>query len=53
MLRDARKVYLAAVHDAPSLMLTNDLANALEDASDHLLTAGYALRDVAFDGVHQ
>jgi uncharacterized protein Yka (UPF0111/DUF47 family) len=53
MLRDARKVYLSAVHDAPSLMLTNDLANALEDASDHLLTAGYALRDVAFDGAQQ
>jgi uncharacterized protein Yka (UPF0111/DUF47 family) len=53
MLRDARRVYLAAVQDAPSLMLTNDLANALEDASDHLLAAGYALRDVAFDGAQQ
>jgi hypothetical protein len=30
-------------------MLANDLASALESASDRLLTAGYALRDVAFD----
>jgi len=49
MLRDARRVILGAVRDAPSLMLANDLAVALESASDHLLTAGYTLRDVAFD----
>jgi uncharacterized protein Yka (UPF0111/DUF47 family) len=49
MLRDARRVILGAVQDAPSLMLANDLAAALEAASDHLLTAAYALRDVAFD----
>jgi uncharacterized protein Yka (UPF0111/DUF47 family) len=49
LLRDARRVILAAVADAPSLMLANDLAAALESASDRLLTAGYALRDVAFD----
>jgi uncharacterized protein Yka (UPF0111/DUF47 family) len=49
MLRDARRVILDAMHDAPSLMLANDLAIALEAASDRLLTAGYALRDVAFD----
>jgi uncharacterized protein Yka (UPF0111/DUF47 family) len=48
-LRDARRVILGAVQDAPSLMLANDLAAALEAASDRLLTAGYALRDVAFD----
>ena len=54
LLRDARRVILATVQDAPSLMLANDLAVALELASDHLLTAGYALRDVAFGnaGVH-
>jgi len=48
MLRDARRVILGAVRDAPSLMLANDLAMALESASDHLLSAGYALREVAF-----
>jgi uncharacterized protein Yka (UPF0111/DUF47 family) len=48
-LRDARRVILGTVQDAPSLMLANDLAVALEAASDHLLTAGYALREVAFD----
>jgi hypothetical protein len=36
------------VQDAPTLMLANDLAAALEDASDRLLAAAYALRDVAF-----
>jgi uncharacterized protein Yka (UPF0111/DUF47 family) len=49
LLREARKVILHAVQDAPSLMLANDLAVALEDASDRLLSAAYALRDVAFD----
>ena len=49
LLRDARRVILAAVRDAPSLMLANDLAAALEAASDRLLAASYALRDVAFD----
>jgi uncharacterized protein Yka (UPF0111/DUF47 family) len=49
LLREARKVILDALHDAPSLMLANDLAVALEDASDRLLTTAYALREVAFD----
>lgn len=49
MLRDARRIILGAVQDAPSLMLANDLAVALEDASDRLLAAAYTLRDVAFD----
>jgi uncharacterized protein Yka (UPF0111/DUF47 family) len=49
LLRDARRRILGAVHDAPSLMLANDLASALEATSDCLLTAAYALRDVAFD----
>lgn len=54
LLRDARRVILGAVHDAPSLMLANDLAATLELASDRLLVAAYALRDLAFDkaGVH-
>jgi len=49
LLRDARRVILGAVHDAPSLMLANDLAGALELASDRLLASAYALRDLAFD----
>jgi len=49
LLREARRVILATLRDAPALMLANDLACALESASDHLLNAGYALRDVAFD----
>ncbi len=49
LLRDARRVILGAVQDAPSLMLANDLAGALELASDRLLAAAYALRDLAFD----
>jgi len=49
LLRDARRVILGAIKDAPTLMLANDLAATLEEASDHLLAAGYALRDVAFD----
>jgi len=49
LLRDARRVILGALQDAPSLMLANDLAAALESASDYLLTAAYALRDVAFN----
>ncbi len=55
LLRDARRSILAAVRDAPSLMLANDLAASLEATSDRLLTAAYALRDLAFDraGVSQ
>ena len=49
LLRDARRVILGALLDAPSLMLANDLAAAFEAASDYLLTAAYTLRDVAFD----
>lgn len=49
LLRDARRVILGAVQDAPSLMLANDLAGTLELASDRLLAAAYALRELAFD----
>jgi uncharacterized protein Yka (UPF0111/DUF47 family) len=49
LLRAARRAILGAVRDAPALMLANDLAATLETASDRLLVAGYALRDVAFD----
>jgi uncharacterized protein Yka (UPF0111/DUF47 family) len=49
LLRAARRAILVAVRDAAALMLANDLAIALELASDRLLVAGYALRDVAFE----
>ena len=49
LLRSARRLILASIRDAASLMLANDLAMTLELASDRLLAAGYALRDVAFD----
>ena len=49
LLRAARRTILASIRDAASLMLANDLAMTLELASDRLLVAGYALRDVAFD----
>jgi uncharacterized protein Yka (UPF0111/DUF47 family) len=48
LLRTARRTILASIRDAAALMLANDLAIALELASDRLLVAGYALRDVAF-----
>ena len=48
LLREARRVILGAVHEAASLMLANDLAVALERASDQLLGAAYGLRDLAF-----
>lgn len=48
LLRAGRRAILAAISDAPALMLANDLACTLELASDRLLVAGYALRDVAF-----
>jgi uncharacterized protein Yka (UPF0111/DUF47 family) len=48
-LRQARRTILRAIDDAPSLMLANDLAMTLELASDRLLTANYALREVAFN----
>jgi uncharacterized protein Yka (UPF0111/DUF47 family) len=46
LLRDARRVILGKLQDAPSLMLANDLAGVLELASDRLLVASYALRDL-------
>ena len=49
LLRAARRAILGALRDAPALMLANDLALALELASDRLLVAGYALRGVAFE----
>lgn len=49
LLREARRVLLQSLGDAPSLMLANDLAQSLELASDRLLAAGYGLRDLAFD----
>lgn len=49
LLRDARRVILSVLQDAPSMMLANDLAATLELASDRLLAAAYGLRELAFD----
>lgn len=49
LLRQARRAILHTVQDAPSLMLANDLAMTLELASDRLLSASYALREVVFN----
>jgi uncharacterized protein Yka (UPF0111/DUF47 family) len=48
-LREARRVILGAIEDAPSLLLVNDLAQTLELSSDCLLTAAYGLRELAFN----
>ena len=48
LLRQARRIILSTLVDPPSLMLANDLAVALELASDHLLAAGYGLRELTF-----
>jgi len=49
LLRSARRIILGTIKEAPALMLANDLAVTLELASDRLLAAGYALREVAFN----
>ena len=46
-LRAARRALVQDVHDAAPLMLGNELAAALELASDHLLALGHALRRLA------
>jgi uncharacterized protein Yka (UPF0111/DUF47 family) len=51
LLRNARRILLAQLQDAASLMLANDLAMTLEMASDKLLQAGYGLRELAFNQV--
>jgi uncharacterized protein Yka (UPF0111/DUF47 family) len=48
LLRHARRVILGTLVDPPLLLLANDLAVTLEMASDRLLDAAYALRDLAF-----
>jgi uncharacterized protein Yka (UPF0111/DUF47 family) len=48
LFRQGRRILLDTTTDAATLMLTNDLASTLESASDRLLAAGYALREVAF-----
>ncbi len=47
LLRAARRALAREVDDPASLMLSNELASALEKASDHLLAVGYGLRDHA------
>ena len=49
LLRSARRALVREVADATSLMLGNELAAALELASDHLLAVGHALRRRTLD----
>ena len=45
--REARMVIVRTLHDAPAhLMLASQLAVTIEKASDGLLAAGYALREI-------
>ncbi|WP_310389493.1 DUF47 domain-containing protein [Roseateles sp.] len=48
LLRAAKRCMAAEVSNAAALMLVNDLANQLELASDRLLVAAYALRELVF-----
>lgn len=48
LLRAARRALASKVGDAASMVLGNELAAALELASDRLLVFGYALREHAF-----
>jgi uncharacterized protein Yka (UPF0111/DUF47 family) len=48
LLRSTRRALAREVKDAASLVLGNDLAAALEQASDALLALGYGLREHAF-----
>lgn len=49
LLRQARLAILQNLHDRPAgLLLANDLAARLEEASDSLLETGYALREMVF-----
>jgi len=48
LLRATRRALAREVHDAASLSLGNELAAALEKASDGLLALGYGLREHAF-----
>ncbi|MFY7867830.1 phosphate transport regulator [Roseateles sp.] len=48
LLRSAKRCMAAELSNAAALMLVNDLANQLELASDRLLNAAYALRELVF-----
>ncbi len=48
LLRSTRRTLAREVKDPASLLLGNDLAAALEQASDALLALGYGLREHAF-----
>ncbi|MBI5256894.1 MAG: DUF47 family protein [Burkholderiales bacterium] len=48
LLRSTRRALAREVKDAASLLLGNELAAALEQASDGLLALGYGLREHAF-----
>jgi len=49
LLRQARRLIFQSLHDSPAeLYLANDLAGTMEKATDSLLAAGYALRQMVF-----
>jgi uncharacterized protein Yka (UPF0111/DUF47 family) len=48
LLRSARRALAREARDAASLLLGNELAEALETASDALLALGYGLREQTF-----
>ncbi|MEJ6008202.1 DUF47 family protein [Paucibacter sp. AS339] len=48
LLRAAKRCMAAELSNAAALMLVNDLANQLELASDRLLNAAYAMRELVF-----
>lgn len=51
LLRQSRQAIVENLCQQPAeLMLSNDLANALESASDCLLKTGYALRELILEG---
>lgn len=49
LLRSTQRTLARDLRTAAELMLANDLAAALERATDHLLALCYALRDHAFE----
>ena len=50
LLRQARTTMVRHLHDAPvAFTLASDLAATLENATDHLLRAGYALREMVLN----
>ena len=50
LLRQARTTMVRHLHDAPvAFTLASELASTLENATDHLLRAGYAMREMVLN----